>query len=128
MRFDQGDRLHWPQPSHGRDRRTGAIRGTGAPGGQRPPQGRGASVVNNSLVFVNVNTPCVNVNPMLLTMLTVINVNNVNSNNTVSELTLHSSSVGSRNQLLARLVLTPGPQQVLACSNTWPNAVLANLF
>ena len=38
------------------------------------------------------------------------------------------SGVGSRNQVLARLFLTPGPEQVLACSNTWPSSVLANLF
>ena len=36
--------------------------------------------------------------------------------------------VSPRNQVLARLVLTPGPKQVLACSNTWPNSVLAQVF
>ena len=35
--------------------------------------------------------------------------------------------VSPRNQVLARLVLTPGPKQVLACSNTWPNSVLAKV-
>ena len=38
------------------------------------------------------------------------------------------SGVGSENQVLAKLVLTPGSGQVLACSNTWPISVLANLF
>ena len=36
--------------------------------------------------------------------------------------------VSPRNQVLARHVLTPGPKRVLACSNTWPNSVLATLF
>ena len=36
--------------------------------------------------------------------------------------------VSPRNQVLARLFLTPGPKQVLACSNTWPKQVLAKVF
>ena len=36
--------------------------------------------------------------------------------------------VGSRNQVLAKLILTPGSEEVLAWANTWPNSVLATLF
>ena len=38
------------------------------------------------------------------------------------------SGVGSRNQALAKLILTPGSKEVLAWAKTWPNPVLANLF
>ena len=38
------------------------------------------------------------------------------------------SGVGSRNQVLAKLILTPGSEEVLAWANTWPNSVLATLF
>ena len=38
------------------------------------------------------------------------------------------SGVGSRNQVLARLVPTPGPEQVLDWANTQPSPVLAFLF
>ena len=30
--------------------------------------------------------------------------------------------------MLSRFVLTPGSEEVFACSNTWPSSVLANLF
>ena len=38
------------------------------------------------------------------------------------------SGVSQRNQVLAKLVPTPGPEQVLAWANTQPNPVLAILF
>ena len=38
------------------------------------------------------------------------------------------SGVGSRNQVLARLIPTPGSEQVLACANTWPISMLAIMF
>lgn len=38
------------------------------------------------------------------------------------------SGVGPPNQVLARLIPTPGSKQVLAWANTQPNSVLASLF
>ena len=41
---------------------------------------------------------------------------------------LQKAAVGAPNQVLAKLVLTPGSEEVLAWANTWPSSVLANLF
>ena len=41
---------------------------------------------------------------------------------------LQKAAVGAPNQVLAKLVLTPGSEQVLAWANTQPSLVLATVF
>ena len=47
---------------------------------------------------------------------------------TFAQFAASESGVGSRNQVLAKLVPTLGPEQVLAWANTQPSPVLAILF